>query len=318
MIDAKGRCLKALGVSWFALWVNLALTILKILAGLWGRSSAMVADGLHSMSDLATDLAAIFGFRMVAIPPDKSHKYGHGKFETLCQALIGMALMAAGAGILWNAGKRVVDFFNGTIPPRPGAVALAAALISIGVKEGLYRYAIAAARRLNSPILKANAWHHRSDALSSVGTLMGIGGSMIWGGCGRLLDPAAGLVVSFIVVGMGFSVTYDAAMELTEASLPEDAAGDIKAWGEAVPGVRNIHDLRTRKLGASVAMDFHLLVDPFMTVREGHDIATAVEAAIRKRLGEETMISVHLEPDEREQSAEAQARQAVDKYTPRG
>ncbi len=300
MTDSGVRCRQALGVSWLGLWINSVLTAGKILAGVFGNSSAMVADGLHSLSDVVTDVVAILGFRMVSLPADESHRYGHGKFETLCSAFVGMALILAGAGILWGAGGRVVDFFHGIVPPRPGAVALAAAVVSIAVKEGLYRYTVAAADRLNSPALRANAWHHRSDALSSVGTLGGIGGAMIWSGWGRLLDPIAGVVVSLIVVRVGLSVGYEALRELTEASLPEDTARDIVAWGEAVPGVRDIHGLRTRRLGASIAMDFHLLVDPDISVRAGHDIASEVESAIREKLGEETMISVHLEPDERE------------------
>ncbi|MEA3284624.1 MAG: cation diffusion facilitator family transporter [Synergistota bacterium] len=297
MVD-NSRCRQAAVASWVGLTVDCVLTIGKISAGILGNSAAMVADGAHSLSDVVTDVVAILGFRMVAQPADSSHRYGHGKFETLCSAFVGVALIGAGLGILWGAGCRIAEAFDGVMPEAPGEIALWAAGLSVIAKEILYRYTVAVALRLNSPALKANAWHDRSDALSSVGAFLGIGGAMALGGWGRLLDPVAGVAVSLIVVKVGLSIAYDAINELTEAALPEDVSRDIVLCGESVPGVRDLHRLRTRRVGAAVAMDFHLLVDPEITVREGHDIATAVEDAIRERMGRDTMISVHVEPDD--------------------
>lgn len=293
------RASQGMAVSWRGLWVDLALTVGKIAAGLVGHSSAMVADGLHTLSDAVTDVVAIWGFRMVAIPPDRSHRYGHGKFETLCSVFVGIALILAGLGILWASSARILDALNGSFPQAPGGIALAAAALSVLAKEGLYRYTLSASIRLKSPALKANAWHHRSDALSSLATLVGIGGAIFWSGWGRVLDPLAGVAVSLMVVKVGVSISLEGADELMEASLPDDLSREIVEIGESVQGVRDLHGLRARKVGPSIAMDFHLLVDPELSVRDGHDIATGVEDAIRDRFGDDTMISVHLEPDER-------------------
>ncbi|SMG42904.1 cation diffusion facilitator family transporter [Dethiosulfovibrio salsuginis] len=293
------RASQGMSVSWRGLWIDLGLTLGKILAGFFGNSAAMVADGVHSLSDAVTDIVAIWGFKMVSVPADSSHRYGHGKFETLCSVFVGVALIAAGLGILWASGGRIFQAIGGDFPDAPGMIALVAATISVIVKELLYRYTLSASIRLNSPALKANAWHHRSDAMSSLATLVGIGGAIIWSGWGRVLDPLAGVIVSFMVIKVGWSICFDGADELMEASLPEEISREIVGIGEAVEGVRDLHGLRTRRIGASVAMDFHLLVDPDLSVREGHDIATAVEEVIRDRFGEDTIISVHLEPDER-------------------
>lgn len=294
----ENRSEKTLRVSWVGLCSNTVLTILKLIAGVWGNSAAMVADGVHSLSDLVTDIVAIIGFKIVAKPPDANHKYGHGKFETMCSAVVGFSLMLVAAGIFWGAVCRIAAAFKGEVLPAPGMIALWAAMFSIVIKELLYRYTIKWSVKLNSPTLKANAWHHRSDALSSVGTLAGIGGAIIFGGWGRLLDPLAGVVVSLIVAKVGITITYEALSELTETSLPQETEAKIVSAVEAVPGVINIHRLRSRRLGASVALDFHLMVDPDISVREGHEIATASEVAIEGLLGKWVMTSVHVEPYE--------------------
>lgn len=273
--------------------VNLLLVIFKFLAGIFGHSSAMIADAFHALSDLGSDIVVLFFVRAADKPEDQDHNYGHGKYETFASLLIGILLAVVGIGILADGLEKIVVFYKGGELAQPNALALACAAISILCKECLYRYTTAAARRVDSPLLAANAWHHRSDALTSIAALLGISGAMIaprW----SVLDPLACVVVSIFIIREGIEIFRPCMDELVEKCLAEKGRiGEI--IGET-PGVRGYHRLRTRKVGASAAVDVHVKMDGSITLREAHDIATAVEKRLKEQLGENAYIAIHMEP----------------------
>ena len=277
--------------------VNLVLSLLKLAAGIVGRSGAMVADAVHSFSDLATDVVVIAFARISAKPRDEGHDYGHGKYETLAAILIGLALGAVGAGILANGVQNIRSVIAGGELPRPGSVALAAAVVSIVVKEILYRYTVRAGRAVGSPSLVANAWHHRSDSFSSIATLAGVAGTMFLGRVGGICDPAAAIIVSIFIIIVAVKMAIPALHELLEISLPEE---DLQRISEAIvttPGVKAFHHLRTRRSGADVIVDMHIKVDPEISVEKAHDIASEVENKIRALYPQGTaLVTVHIEP----------------------
>ena len=292
----KGRAKRAERVSWIGLWVNVALTAFKFFAGFAGNSAAMTADALHSLSDMATDAVAVVGFRVTGRPVDASHDYGHGKFETLVTVIVGVSLMAVAVGIFIGGGERVLAVVRGRAIPRPGMIALIAAALSIVVKEALFVCTRGAARSLSSDALMAKAWDHRSDALSSIGTLAGISGALFLGPKARILDPLAALVVAAVIVRVALPVTYRGVSELLEGSLPEEEEGEILKAILGVPGVRGAHHLRTRRIGSGIALEVHILVDRTLDIASAHDISTAVEAAVRELYGGGAFVSVHVEP----------------------
>lgn len=294
-VNARTAC--ANQVTWTGFFANLALTAAKLVAGIWGHSAAMVADAVHSLSDFATDVVVLASFRMVGKPADKDHRYGHGKYETMATAIIGVALLLVGAGIFWSGASRIWDVVvHGEHVPAPGMIALAAAIVSILVKEWLYRYTVRAGRKIESQAVIANAWHHRSDAFSSIGTMLGIGGAILLGEHWHVLDPLAAVVVSVFIVKVAFDISSGSVKELVEASLDETAEADIFAIVAAIPGVGDPHNLRTRRIGHDVAMDLHVRVDPDLRVQEAHDIASEIERRLRARFGETALVSIHVEP----------------------
>ncbi len=276
--------------------VNLVLSLLKLAAGIVGRSGAMVADAVHSFSDLATDVVVIAFARISAKPRDEGHDYGHGKYETLAAILIGLALGAVGAGILANGVQNIRLVIAGGELPRPGSVALAAAVVSISVKEILYRYTIRAGRAVNSPSLVANAWHHRSDALSSTGALIGIACAYFLGPGWRIADPIAALVVAVFIFKVAFDLVRTGLDELLERSLPTDVETEILHIVTVDPAVCEPHNLRTRRIGASIAVEVHVRVAGTMTVAHSHLLTVDIERRLRDRFGEGTMIAIHVEP----------------------
>ena len=294
--EAEIRKRKIYHVTFVGLVVNLVLSLLKLAAGIVGRSGAMVADAVHSFSDLATDVVVIAFARISAKPRDSGHDYGHGKYETLATIIISLALGIVGAGILFNsiAGIRVV--IEGGSLPRPGAVALIAAAVSILVKEILYRYTVREGRALQSPSVVANAWHHRSDALSSLGTLAGIGCAYVLGAKWRIADPIAALVVAVFIFKIAFDLIRTGLSELLEQSLPEDVEQEILAIVTSNPEIREPHNLRTRRIGASIAIEVHVRMDGQMTVEHSHALTVEIERRLRARFGEGTMIAIHVEP----------------------
>ncbi len=276
--------------------VNLVLSLAKLAAGVFGRSGAMVADAVHSFSDLATDVVVIVFARISAKPRDDGHDYGHGKYETLATILISMALGVVGVGILVNSIGAVRSVLDGGVLPRPGLVALVAAVLSIAAKEILYRYTVREGRAIDSPSVVANAWHHRSDALSSLGTLVGIGCAYFLGDKWRIADPIAALIVAVFIFKVAFDLIRTGVGELLEKSLPEETEREILRIVTLDPAVREPHNLRTRRIGAAIAIEIHIRVDGAMTVARSHALTVGIERRLRERFGEETMIAVHVEP----------------------
>lgn len=276
--------------------VNFLLLLGKFAAGIGGHSAAMLADAVHSLSDFVTDVVVIFFVRISSKPEDKGHDYGHGKYETLATALIGLLLCGVGAGILWNGASSIYDYCQGKVLEQPGMVALAAALLSILCKEALYRYAVACGKRLNSQVVVANAWHHRSDALSSIGTAMGIGGAICLGESWRVLDPVAAVIVSIFILKVSISLLVPCVDELLEKSLPDEVESQIERAVLSFPDVSEPHHLRTRRIGSYYSIDMHVRMDGRITLEEAHRTATAIEHKLRELFGEGTLISIHVEP----------------------
>ena len=294
--EAEIRKRKIYRVTFVGFVVNLVLSIVKLIAGLVGRSGAMVADAVHSFSDLATDVVVIAFARISAKPRDPGHDYGHGKYETLATIIISLALAVVGAGILVDSIERIRIVLDGGLLPRPGVIALVAAVVSIIVKEILYRYTVRVGRQIQSPSVIANAWHHRSDALSSLGTLVGIGCAYFLGSKWRIADPVAALLVAVFIFKIAFDLIRNGLGELLEQSLPEDVEEEILHIVTANPEVREPHNLRTRRIGASIAIEVHVRMDGRMTVEHSHDLTVEIERRLRERFGEETMIASHVEP----------------------
>ncbi len=275
---------------------NVALLVFKFVAGVLGHSSAMIADAVHSLSDFITDVIVIIFVWISAIPKDKSHDYGHGKYETLAMTIIGLALLAVAIGIVYDGAEKIIAWAGGKQLEAPGMLALWAALISIATKEVVYRYTMTKSVQLNSQALRANAWHHRSDALSSIGTAVGIGGAIFLGQRWTVLDPMASVIVGLFIVKVAIVLLRDAIGDLTEQSLPEDIEEEILQLAASVPGVVEPHDLHTRRIGSHYAIELHILMNGDITLKEAHDKASEVEEVLKKKYGEETHISVHVEP----------------------
>jgi len=282
--------------TWVGFVVNLLLTIFKLAAGVIGHSGAMIADAVHSLSDFATDIVVLASFRAVGKPADKSHDYGHGKYETLATAIIGGALLIVGAAIFWGGAVKIWNSINGEHVKAPGGIAFVAAIISIVVKEWLYRYTVNVGNRINSQAVIANAWHHRSDAFSSIGTMLGIGGAIALGEKWHILDPLAAVVVSLFIIKVAIAISSGSIKELTEESLDDVIEGEIAQIVYNIHSVTHLHNLRTRRIGNEIAIDFHIRVAPDMQVVDAHVIMSKIEAAIRNQFGQSTFISIHVEP----------------------
>ena len=278
--------------------VNVVLLLFKFVAGIVGHSAAMVADAVHSLSDFVTDVIVLVFVHISSKPKDKSHDYGHGKYETLAMTLIGVALLIVAIGIIYHGAIEIVAWMKGEQLEAPGTLALWAALLSVLLKEGVYQYSMVKARQLNSQVVEANAWHHRSDALSSVGTAIGIGGAIFLGQRWTVLDPIASLVVGAFIVKVAVELLHRGIDDLMEHSLPRNIEEEMLEIVEEVPGVVYPHDLRTRKIGNHYAIELHILMDGDITLREAHNKASEVEDLLRARYGEHTHVAVHVEPKE--------------------
>lgn len=276
--------------------INLTLVACKLLAGMAGHSAAMIADGIHSLSDLATDIVVLVFVRISGKPEDKKHDFGHGKYETLGTLLIGVALFLVGMGILWEGCGSIYRYLSGEPLDSPGYIALWAALVSIVSKELVFHYTRRAGVKYHSPSVIANAWHHRSDALSSIGTALGIGGAILLGESWRVLDPLAAVVVSLFILKVAVQLLTPSLNELLECSLPEEVEQQIIERVQEVNGVSQPHKLRTRQIGNRYAIDLHVRMDGRLSLFEAHDKATQVERKLRESFGNGTFINIHIEP----------------------
>ena len=276
--------------------VNLLLVVFKFVAGLLGRSSAMIADAVHSLSDFVTDIVVIVFVNISGKPEDEDHRYGHGKYETLATVIIALALFAVGVGILVDGAKDVAAVVNGAVLPAPSMIALIAAALSIVAKELLYRYTAHVGRKLDSQAVVANGWHHRSDAFSSIGVLVGIGGAMLLGEKWRVLDPLAAIVVSAFIIKVAVDLIKPCLDELLERSLPAEVEQEIEQIILSEECVTSPHHLRTRRIGNRYAIEVHIRMDGNLTLAEAHRITTAVEQKLKSRYGSATHVGIHTEP----------------------
>ena len=279
-------------VTWIGSLVNFLLVAFKFVAGIVGHSSALVADA-------ATDIVVIVFVRISGKPEDEDHRYGHGKYETLATAIIGLALFAVGIGLLVGGATKVADVINGAILPAPSMVALIAAAVSIVSKEILYRYTVRVGKNLNSQAVVANAWHHRSDAFSSIGTLVGVGGAIFLGEKWRILDPIAAIVVSTFIIKVAIDLIKPCIDELLERSLPAETEKQILDIITSFPEVSSPHHLRTRRIGNHIAIEVHIRMDGQTSLEEAHTTATKVEKRLKEEFGPDTHIGIHMEPVKR-------------------
>lgn len=273
---------------------NSVLAVLKILFGWLGHSQSLVADGIHSLSDLLTDLLVLFTARHANEEPDEEHPYGHGRFETVGTLVLGAILIIVGGGIIWDAGNRL--FFPEALL-QPEILTLYVAAFSILANEGLFFYTRYLANLINSDLLRANAWHHRSDSVSSIVVLVGIGGTIL--GL-PYLDAIAAVLVGVMVMKIGWDLGWQAIQELADAGLEEESLEEIHRVISSVSGVNNVHMLRTRKLGGHALADVHVQVDPWLSVSEGHRIAEVVQYGLIDRVDVLEDVTVHIDPEDDE------------------
>ena len=276
--------------------VNVVLLLFKFVAGIVGHSAAMIADAVHSLSDFVTDIIVLVFVRISGKPTDKSHEYGHGKYETLATTLIGLALLIVAVGIVYSALTKIIHWAQGGTLEAPGMLALWAALLSIILKEAVFHYSMVQARKLNSQAVEANAWHHRSDALSSIGTAIGIGGAIFLGERWTVLDPVAGIIVGLFIIKVAIDLLRNGIGDLMEHSLPDEVESEILQLAGSIPGVTEPHDLHTRRIGNHYAIELHILMDDDISLREAHNKSEEVENILREHYGAETHIAVHVEP----------------------
>ena len=284
--------------------INVVLLVVKFAAGIFGHSAAMIADAVHSLTDFATDVVVLIFVHLGNKPADRDHDYGHGKYETLATAIIGTSLLAVGVLIFCSGAGKTWRVIQGEMLPSPGKVALVAAVASIVLKEWAYRFTVKVGKRCRSEAVVANAWHHRSDALSSVGTMIGVGGAILLGNRWTVLDPLASIVVSVFIVRAAWQLMMESMKELTEASLSDEDETVITHIAASEPGVSEVHNLRTRRVGNRIAIEMHARMLGSTPLVEAHLHATAIEHRLKEHFGPDTLVSIHLEPV-KEKSASA-------------
>jgi len=283
--------MKIRSITLWGILVNLFLIAIKVFSGVLIKSSALIADGFHSLSDLATDFVVLAGVRISSRPPDEAHPYGHKRFETLSTQVVGFILLVAGFAFIWRASSAV---FRGE-KNFPGAIVLVVAAISVVAKEILFNLTRKISRETHSTALYANAWHHRSDSLSSLAVLIGGVASLLgWG----LADQVATIVVGVMIIGVAAKILYEGLIEITEHSADKESIEKISKILSAEPDVSDWHALRTRKVGGELFVDLHLLVDPGISVRDSHVICERVEKRIEKELTKPVNVLIHCEPHE--------------------
>ena len=275
---------------------NAALLTFKFIAGVMGNSSAMIADAVHSLSDFITDIVVVVFVGISAKPQDTSHDYGHGKFETIASFLIGLALVAAATGIVVTGALKLLAWWGGAELESPGWIALWAAVLSVVIKELLYQYTARRGRKLDSQVMIANAWHHRSDALSSVGAAVGIGLALWLGQHWAVFDPLASVVVGLMLLKVAYELLKTSINELTESSLPAETEQEIEQIILSFGDVRQPHNLRTRRIGNRIAIEAHVRMDGRLPLETVHERATTIERKLKERFGNNTHVTLHMEP----------------------
>ena len=276
--------------------INILLLAFKFVAGILGHSAAMIADAIHSLTDFVTDAIVLVFVRLGSKPTDHDHDYGHGKYETLASAIIGVSLLVVGMMICYSGVTKTYHAMCGEPLQQPGFIALAAAVASVVLKEWAYRFTVRVRRRCHSEAVVANAWHHRSDALSSVGTTVGIGGAIILGEKWAVLDPLTAIVVSFFIMKAAWSVLSKAVGELTDGSLPKETEDEIEKIVSEDKEVSVVHNLCTRRIGNRIAIEMHVRMPGETSLYVAHHHATEIEQRLKQRFGADTHISIHLEP----------------------
>lgn len=296
-MKAHTRKKKIMAVTLTGSVANFLLLVFKFVAGVLGHSSAMIADAVHSLSDFVTDVIVLLFINISSKPKDEGHDYGHGKYETLATSVIGIVLMCVGVGLFWEGANKIYGFYFMDEPlESPGKIALLAAVVSIIIKEALFRLTLSVGRRENSQAVIANAWHHRSDAFSSIGTALGIGGAILLGDNWRVLDPIAAVIVSILIVKVAFQLVLPAINDLLEKSLPKEVEDEILAVINETPDVKNPHNLCTRRIGNDFAIEVHIRVDGQTTVSHAHELTKEIERKLRLKYGPATHIVLHVEP----------------------
>lgn len=275
---------------------NVALLTFKFIAGILGNSAAMIADAVHSLSDFLTDIVVLVFVHISTKPQDTSHDYGHGKFETIASFLIGLALIAAATGIIISGGMELIAWLKGEPLESPGLLALWAALLSIAIKEILYHYTAHRGKTLDSQAMIANAWHHRSDALSSIGAAIGIGGAILLGNHWAVLDPVASIIIGIMLIKVAIELLKTSIGELTECSLSVETEEEIIHLIQSYPDVQQPHNLRTRRIGNRIAIEVHVRMDGDLPLSQVHDRATSIEHKLKERFGPQTHVTIHMEP----------------------
>ncbi len=275
---------------------NILLTILKFIAGFLGKSAAMMADASHSMSDILTDIVLLFGVQWASKPADKEHPYGHARIETLCALFISVFLLFVAGAIFFASFKEILQVLKGNTLIKPGYIALIMAFLSVVVKEIMYQYSVKVGRKINSLAVMANAWHHRSDAFSSLAALIGIGGAIFLGGKWTVLDPLVGIVISILILVIALKMTKNAIDEIIDRSLPQEDIKRIKEIALSIEGIKNPHAIKTRRSGYKIFIDLHIDIDKETTFIKAHDKTTLLENKLKKVYGAHTVIIVHAEP----------------------
>lgn len=290
------RELKIMRITLAGAAANCLLTIVKVAAGLVGHSAAMVADGVHSLTDLISDFIVMVFVKISAKESDSDHGYGHGKYETLATLIVSAMLLVVGIKLLYDGATAIYGHLHGDTLEAPGMITLYMAAVSILVKEVLYQVTARVGRDVNSQAVIANAWHHRTDAISSIGSLVGIAGAIFLGHNWVILDPLAGCIISFFIFMVAIKMALGAVNELMEASLPQSECDEIRDIINAVDGIDDVHELKPRRNGRSVIIDAHIVVDPHITVLVAHEMTIAAEQRLRDRFGIESQIYIHVEP----------------------
>ena len=293
-VDAASKEKIVRRVTWVGLFVNLVLAAIKFAAGIFGRSQALVADAIHSLTDLTTDIAVLAGSHYWSRPPDENHPYGHRRLETLVTVFIGVVLIAAGIGIGWKA----ISTLHQKHTAPPGWIAVVAAFASIVCKESLYRWTATTGRRIRSPALAANAWHHRTDAFSSLPVLIAVAGARAFPAW-SFLDHVGAAVVSIFILHASIKIIWPSLGELIDAGAPMETQKRIREIALRNKDVLQVHDIRTRFISTSVLVDLHIVVEGSISVREGHHIADDVRDRITGEIPEVLDVIVHVDPPER-------------------